>query len=251
MFVREDRYDKLGTFNDTISLQNGLEFVVANNLFIKNEKPTLIPSSFPALYIITDNDAKKITLENCSYLLRGYIYMNKDNRDEVINKIKELNKLSIYKDVKFEVTDIYKNQLASYESEKQEKLLSVGIICAAVILITIIVLYFTMKANAIRKIYDIGVYRSIGISKSSIYIAFIFELLLISSLTTLVGATLTYLVTTFISNIPLLGISLGVTPLSFVITVIVLFAINILIGIIPMIILLNMTPAKLTAKYDM
>ena len=108
-----------------------------------------------------------------------------------------------------------------------------------------------MKANAIRKIYDIGVYRSIGISKSSIYIAFIFELLLISSLTTLVGATLTYLVTTFISNIPLLGISLGVTPLSFVITVIVLFAINILIGIIPMIILLNMTPAKLTAKYDM
>ena len=177
--------------------------------------------------------------------------MNKDNRDEVINKIKELNKLSIYKDVKFEVTDIYKNQLASYESEKQEKLLSVGIICAAVILITIIVLYFTMKANAIRKIYDIGVYRSIGISKSSIYIAFIFELLLISTLTTLVGATLTYLVTTFISNIPLLGISLGVTPLSFVITVIVLFAINILIGIIPMIILLNMTPAKLTAKYDM
>ncbi|MGM9858633.1 MAG: ATP-binding cassette domain-containing protein [Bacilli bacterium] len=251
MFVREDKYNRLGMFNDTITLQNGLSFVVANNLFIKNEKPTLIPFSFIAPYIITDNDAKKIALENCSYLLRGYIYMNKNNRDEVINKIKELNKLSNYSDVKFEVTDIYKNQLASYESQKQEKLLSVGIICAAVILVTIIVLYFTMKANAIRKIYDIGVYRSIGISKSSIYIAFIFELLLISCLTTLVGATLTYLVTTFISNIPLLGISIGVTPLSFLITVIVLFAINILIGIIPMIILLNMTPAKLTAKYDM
>ena len=37
----------------------------------------------------------------------------------------------------------------------------------------------------------------IGISKSSIYIAFIFELLLISILTTLIGSTLTYLVHTF------------------------------------------------------
>lgn len=91
----------------------------------------------------------------------------------------------------------------------------------------------------------------IGISKSSIYIAFIFELLLISILTTLIGSTLTYLVAYFLSNIPLLNISLGITLLSFLITVVLLFIINIIIGLLPIFVLLNMTPAKLTAKYDM
>ena len=90
----------------------------------------------------------------------------------------------------------------------------------------------------------------IGISKSSIYIAFIFELLLISILTTLIGSTLNHLVAYFLSNIPLLNISLGITPLSFLITVVLLFIINIIIGLLPIFVLLNITSAKFTAKYD-
>ena len=251
MFLRKDKYDKVSSYSDKAKLQNGLEFVIANKLYLSDEKAIEIPYSFPATYIITENDAKRITLEDCAFLLRGFIYMNEDNKANVISKIEELNKTSNYANVKFSIADVYSDQLELYEKEKQNKLLSISIICSAVVMITIIILYFTMKANAIKRIYDIGVYRSIGISKSSIYIAFIFELLLISILTTLIGSTLTYLVAYFLSNIPLLNISLGITPLSFLITVVLLFIINIIIGLLPIFVLLNMTPAKLTAKYDM
>ena len=108
-----------------------------------------------------------------------------------------------------------------------------------------------MKANAIKRIYDIGVYRSIGISKFSVYLAFIIEILAVSMFTTFVGALGTYSIAQMICNIPIIDVKLGISGLACFITIISLFTINVLIGILPVIRLLSMTPSKLTAKYDM
>lgn len=113
-----------------------------------------------------------------------------------------------------------------------------------------IILYFMMKANAVQRMQDLGVYRLIGISKASIVGLFAFENIVITSYTSLIGAVLATFATYLVSSIPSLGIEINYPWYAFVTTVLFLYAVNVVIGILPIRKILRLPPAQLASKYD-
>ena len=107
-----------------------------------------------------------------------------------------------------------------------------------------------MKSYAIKNIYDIGVYRAIGIKKGSIVLVYGLQILIISLKTTLLFGTLCYLITNILSTVPIIDTNISISLSLYLATTLGLIALNVLVGIIPVSLYLRLTPSQLLTKYD-
>lgn len=144
----------------------------------------------------------------------------------------------------------YNVVMEEYRLDKAEQFRGRIIVTATIFVVSMIILYFMMKANAVQRMQDLGVYRLIGISKTSIVSLFAFENIVITSYTSLIGAVLATFATYLISSIPSLGIEINYPWYAFAATIIFLYAVNVIIGILPIRKILRLPPAQLATKYD-
>ncbi len=119
--------------------------------------------------------------------------------------------------------------------------------------ISALFIYLIMRSKMISEIYNICVYRCLGAPRKKIIGKFIVDLVILTSLTTLIG----YLIILFTYNISakyindLLGENmLRVNNLLFIAGLLVIYLLNLLIGILPICMLLRKTPSEICSKYD-
>jgi putative ABC transport system permease protein len=111
--------------------------------------------------------------------------------------------------------------------------------------------YFIMHSSMVSRIYEISVYRALGMKKTELLTSFLVEVAIITTLTSLIG----YIVASYglvLASQSLLGeFSLFlVTPLTILIGMIIVYVINIIGGMFPIFLLLRKTPAQILAQYD-
>ena len=107
-----------------------------------------------------------------------------------------------------------------------------------------------MKSFSIKNIYDTGVYRAIGISKGSIAFVYGIEIFIISLKTILVGTTLCFFIANFITSIPLINAAFSIDLSIYIITTVGLIILNVIVGVLPVISCLRLTPSKILTRYD-
>ena len=144
----------------------------------------------------------------------------------------------------------YEDKLAPYIEESKQAVESRVLITVMILLVSIIIVFFAMKSYAIKNIYDIGVYRAIGIKKGSIAFVYALETLIISLQTTLIGGLLCYAITNFIASIPLISVSIAISFPMFVYVTFGLIVLNVIVGVIPVMLYMRLTPSKILTKYD-
>jgi len=198
--------------------------------------------------IVADSSYSTIVSQIAQYKRRFYIYTS--DKEAVKDYLENEVSKSIKNKISLEITDLYEEDLAEYNAAKEVKLSGRMVITITIFIISMIILYFMMRANAIKRMTDIAVYRLLGISKGSIVWLFAIENILLTSYTSVVGALVTTLVTNFISSIPALGITFVFPWYAFVGTVLFFYLINTFIGIMPIRKILKLPPAQLAAKYD-
>ncbi|MFI3252398.1 MAG: ABC transporter ATP-binding protein/permease [bacterium] len=134
-----------------------------------------------------------------------------------------------------------------YYVMNQEFMLMIYLVIGGTLFVaSLVFLYFMMRSSLISRIYDIGVYRSLGVTKRDIYKLFIAELFLISILSSTVGFIIGYLTVSSSSNLS--GIRL---PIQYGLLVLVTIIIsNVFIGLLPVRKLLKLTPSEIGSKYD-
>ena len=144
------------------------------------------------------------------------------------------------------VTDSYAEQVAEYEEARAIKVDARLIITITIVAVSLLLLYFSMKSNAIKKMEDIMVYRLLGIQKCSILLIFAMESILLTLYTSVPAVLITSGVLKFIASIPSLQLNL-VYPWSAAFGIIgCLFMINAITGILPILRLIRKPPAQLT-----
>ena len=153
----------------------------------------------------------------------------------------------------YTVRTMYDAELYSLKSENERIMtvyLLLGIVCLAA---TSVLVFFLMRSRMVNDIYSIGVYRSLGSSKRKIYLKYLTDTLVMVTFTSLITYTLVtvgyltaiesindYFVTDLFSRsltVPLLGVA-------------VLYAVNLIFGLSPIVSLLRKTPSEILAKYD-
>lgn len=188
-------------------------------------------------YIVNSNTIKYnlICSNNCFS-----IYAN--NKQEAINKLENDNRLN--------VVDIYEYDKENYVEKKKSNINTILMFSEIILAISLIEIFIMMRASLLSRIKEIGVLRSIGVKKKDIYIKFIGEIIAITTITGIPGAILmTYILNTLI-KVPSLGIMYVMNFEVFMISILIIFGVNILFGILPLVSILKKTPASIISRDD-
>ena len=156
---------------------------------------------------------------------------------------------NIYKIALYNNSNYY-DKLNPYLEEARENVFSRTLITIAIVVIALVIVFFSMKSFSIKNIYDTGVYRAIGISKGSIAFVYGIEIFIISLKTILVGTTLCFFIANFITSIPLINAAFSIDLSIYIITTVGLIILNVIVGVLPVISCLRLTPSKILTRYD-
>ena len=170
-----------------------------------------------------------------------FVYINDTN--ELVTKFESTEVLEAY--------DIIKQMTNTFNESMVEIRVTTGIVAGVVIGFALLGFYFVMHSSMVSRIYDIAVYRALGMKKSELMVSFLIEILILSSVTSLVGYGLAAYALHLASD-TLIGMFrlFIVTPISILAGIIIVYIINFLGGMLPILLLLRKTPAQILSQYD-
>ncbi len=266
MYMIETHVAVYEVFKDSITITEGelssdLEYLLTyddpNNILPITERTYLQLSTMfnvSGLYESSEENIPEImiplevlkeTYYNTHYnsLVRGSeIFIHSNNTKDTI---------SYFKSIGVNAYGLYDTEEKEYRLERIAD--SVGTIIFTVVVLGAMSIsyYFIIRSSLISRIYEVSVYRALGVTKGDIRKIFITEIVLTTSITSLIG----YLGTTFILyKIQLVTESyfefIHISLLSLVGGIILIYLINIVSGILPVSNLLRKTPAEILSKYD-
>jgi ABC-type lipoprotein export system ATPase subunit/ABC-type antimicrobial peptide transport system permease subunit len=126
-----------------------------------------------------------------------------------------------------------------------------GLISFAVILaIMCVCMYFMMRSSLMSRIKEIGIYRAIGVSKKNVIFKFFVEAAVLTVLTVFIGYLISSLVVGSLGSAAIISSILYYPVYLAVVVGIILCAICIFFGILPILTLLRKTPSEILSKYD-
>ena len=150
-----------------------------------------------------------------------------------------------------EAADIYKEAYQNARINIQITLWSTVGTSAFIIGFALLGFYFVIRSSLISRIYEISVYRALGVRKNDIFRSFIVEIFVLTTISTLVGYTLAIigllkLQESLIGDFNLIT----VTPLTIIGGLVLLYTLNIIAGLSPVYFLLRKTPSQILSQYD-
>ena len=149
---------------------------------------------------------------------------------------------------KINLTIPNKEEIKAYQKANKVDNKASSLITIVVVTISIIIVYFTIKSNAISRIEELTVYNLLGISKKSILKSYIIEITLLTSYTSLPAVIVTSGVIKFIGSIPSLGFNMLFPLWSVLILLASIYIVHTIISIMPVYRILSKPPATLAVK---
>lgn len=188
--------------------------------------------------LMTENDHKRITIAS-SPNLNFYV----SNSREFAETLDDMSRV--------EAVDIYQEAYDAITRDQTVVLLSTMTASGILLGLATLGFYFVIRSSLFQRIYEVSVYRALGVRKVDVFRSFIVEIFVLTTMTTLIGFIL--------ANMALGRLQEGllgelnyfyVNPLTFVIGLVLLYAINLGAGLFPVAMLLKKTPAQILSQYD-
>ena len=203
------------------------------------------PDDFHVTYVLNEED--------CTTIRNDFIKTSGDFQVYVENpkkEIKQLRKITEpYSDkLSLSLSIPSQSQLTKFEKSRKDTVSSRNLIAVAAVVISLFIIYFTIKSNVTSRTEELTVYRLIGIGKGSIIRAYLLEMFLITSYTVLPAVLITSGVIKFIGSIPSLELKMIFPAWCILILLLAMYLLNLLISILPVRNILSQPPAVLAAK---
>ncbi len=221
---------------------------------ITDYKEYLFATGFtPSGTFVIENDNAPSSL----YLLKeaqkaffNETYTRASQEINIISNDKE-KALADIKNAGYTATSYDENQLELYRQERIREGLGTITFIIVVLGISALSYFLVIRSSLLSRIYEISVYRALGVSRWDIHKLFLVEIVLVSTLTSVVGYFLmTILLYRFQILIDDFTTVVRITPLSMLVGLLVIYIVNAVSGLIPVASLLRKTPAEILSKYD-
>lgn len=135
--------------------------------------------------------------------------------------------------------------------ENAEEIIPSVVVMVVIIVLMSLCMYFIMRSSLMNRIKEVGIYRAIGVSKKNLVFKFFIEAIVLTCLTVLIGFLLTSGLLLLITGKSTLVKEIFYYPLWLAgIDLIILYAISLFFGTLPVLSLLRKTPSEILAKYD-
>jgi len=112
-------------------------------------------------------------------------------------------------------------------------------------------IYLIMRSSLIARMYEVSVYRGIGVSRKEIRRIFLAEIIMTTTLSSIIGFLLTVLLLVESQSTLQIASVTYYSGLSIILVVIGIYAINLAFGLIPVNAVLRKTPANIIKRSDL
>lgn len=160
--------------------------------------------------------------------------------------------VALLNEMGFDASSSYLYEVERSREFSVEENANILILSITGIAISAISMYFIMRSSLISRVYEVSIYRSLGISKREVRRMFIVEILLTTTISSIIGFIAMSLLLVQVQSSSQIDINIVYfTFTSVTISVIGLYLLNIAFGLIPINILLSKTPSDIMKKYDL
>ncbi len=203
------------------------------------------------VYGVIDDDNSKVWTNATSLEQKVFEEMNRYGGSSFFIHTNDAKTLINRIETSFDNYSAYKETDYAIKSVMENGLIVILIPMVLIILGTSVLgFYFLMHSRMISRIYEISVYRSLGMKKRDLFVSHILEATFLTTITSLIGYLIASWFLISIANSPFGGQIFIVSPLSVFVGVIVVYICNVGSGAIPMLALLRKTPSEIASKYD-
>ncbi len=215
---------------------------------------------------------KKINykINNTKLKVVGY-YTSKDNYDyyfvnnntikyKLINDSSDItiysnNKeatMNYFKEKKINIIDTYEDSKTEYLREAEDIRKSSLIAASIVLIISLIEIFLMVRSSFLSRIKEIGTLRAIGVKKTDIYKMFMGEIVAITTIGGVPGILFSSYILKLISENEIFTIdSFVVNSKTVIMSIIIMYVFNLIIGLLPVYNTIKKTPASILARYDL
>lgn len=118
--------------------------------------------------------------------------------------------------------------------------------------ITVLIFFFLVRSSLSGRVKEISILRSLGLNKGSVIKLYLFEYLILTTFTSLIGVLIGSFISYNISN-SIIGTLFNVRAnlTSTLLAILAIYVANIAVALIPVILKLRQTPAQLLTNYDL
>ena len=177
---------------------------------------------------------------------------------ELISKSKNLTIMPSDSEIAIEsLNNENLNVVKSYDTAKEkyldsrETVVKSGLIASGVILfISFVEIYLMIRSSYLSRIKEIGIYRAIGTKKSDIYKMFYGEIIAITTVASLPGILFTTYALKTLQTISYFEKNYLVNPFTIILSILIVYLFNIIVGLLPIIKIVSKTPASILARKD-
>ena len=188
-------------------------------------------------YLVNNNTVKYdvITKNN------GFTIYPKDKLS-VMNKFQNEYHLNII--------DRYEKDKQDYINNKEGEIKSTVIFAGVILLISLIEIYLMIRSSFLSRIKEVGILRAIGVKKRDIYKMFMGEIISITTIASMPGIIIMAYILSQVSKIPYAGRMFIINFSTVGISILLVYAFNIIVGLLPLFKVLRKTPARILSRHD-
>lgn len=158
--------------------------------------------------------------------------------------------LSQLKEEGVSVKDTYAESKDKYMKEQWASMRSLLVMAGVILAISFVEIYLMIRASFLSRIRQVGVYRAIGVKKRDIYRMFMGEIIAITALAGVPGFAFMAFILSKLSKVSYLSNMLMVNPTVLAVSILLIFGLNLLFGLLPVWRIIRKTPAQILARKD-
>ncbi|MCR5587347.1 MAG: ATP-binding cassette domain-containing protein [Lachnospiraceae bacterium] len=240
IIISKEYYEKKLMDREIKSVSDGI-----GALNVDNHEYTIVEISevkFGADVIVNNDRYNTIKFKKINGS-RGFIAYARDAR-EAAKYFKKMNEnYNKYFDVNVSVA--YDKEVKDYRKSVFKEVQFTTFLTLGIFIISLIMIYFMIKSNAMSRSEELTVYRLIGISRMSVLRTYMLEISMITVYTMLPAIIITTALMKFIASVPSLEMNLNLPWALSIGLFVVLLVVNNIISIMPVYGILSKPPARL------
>lgn len=151
---------------------------------------------------------------------------------------------------KVNIKDSYDASREAYIDSKREDIKAAVISSAIIIVISLVEIFLMIRASFLSRVKEVGIYRAIGVKKKDIYIMFSGEIIAITLIASVTGILVCTYIISLLTKISYLKSMLLINPILVCLAILLVFAFNLVVGLIPVFNTLRKRPAEILARTD-
>ncbi|MCR5625299.1 MAG: ATP-binding cassette domain-containing protein [Lachnospiraceae bacterium] len=238
--VSMDYFEKANQERKIHHSGDGTRMISVNNNEFELYRVTDI--NFGADFIVSNYNYNGIKFDKMRHS-RSFIVYSKDPEKAKKYFVKMGEQFKDYFTVNAEIT--YNKQIDDYKKRILLDLNFATFLTLGIFIISLFMIYFMIKSNAMSRGEELTVYRLIGISRFSILKTYMLEITLLTSYFAIPAIIITTIVIKFIASIPSLQLTVDFPWWVSVILAVFLLLVNNIISVMPVYSIISKPPAKI------